>query len=286
MTAAKRIIYYATFRSNDMNEYSTFWHHPYYQTFSEGTVAEIRESLEQAAREGADELEVRGGEPLVNENLMEILRSVRTHFNITLRTNGLIESIRMHEWKDLADQILLTLYHPEPEIHDRILGVEGSEIFYETAKTLAEQKFPAEILFVVTRETITHLPEAFELAGGVGLPLRIEPYYLSAELGAFEKNSIDSIRYYGKRPNVLFSSQIDKQLGEDERKIDRRFCTAGNSTTTIMPDGSVLSPCVYSEGEKGGAGKLLACNRCSDWSYLLSSRKGSHFWPRKEANIR
>ncbi len=119
------------------------------------------------------------------------------------------------------------------------------------------------------------------MAERIGLPIRLEPLYLSGELARFRRDSIDAIGYYGRRKMVRYANVIEKILLEDTRKFSRAFCAAGTNVKTIGPDGFELLPCVHAEGESNKPGSLPVCGSCTDWSYLLPSRKPPVEWPQE-----
>ena len=265
----KKVIFYPTYRSNDFCEYSRFWKSAYYTEILEGETGVLIKALADVYGEGARHIEIRGGEPLLREDLPQILSGVRSQFHISLRTNGLLLEERAQSYMGLVHHFSLLLYHPEREVHDRILGVEGFGALRKAAHALKKVGMPGDILYIVTRETITHLPEALDFAAELGLPLHMEPFYLSVEVTAFEKGSLESIAYMGRKGGIVYTEGIQKILKADTRYINRSFCTAGESPITVGPDGKRIHPCVHAEGKDGKPGTLPPCAFCTDWSYLL-----------------
>ncbi|MCB9760251.1 MAG: radical SAM protein [Alphaproteobacteria bacterium] len=128
-----------------------------------------------------DIVKVLGGEPLVRNDIVEILTSVREEVDpyiLQMTTNGMltrrtVEAIHAVAWPGL--QLRISIDGTEPT-HDRMRGVPGSwKIVTRTARQVAELKsrygFRFGINFAVTDQSVHELDDMLALAEELGADL-------------------------------------------------------------------------------------------------------------------
>jgi len=114
-----------TYRCNERCEHCYLEH----DDLGEMTTTEIRNLLGQLAESGVFFLTLSGGEPLVRRDCFEIIEIARSlGFNVKLKTNAIL--IKEQEARRLrslgVEQVQISVYSDQPEVHDRITKVEGS----------------------------------------------------------------------------------------------------------------------------------------------------------------
>jgi MoaA/NifB/PqqE/SkfB family radical SAM enzyme len=238
--------YYITLRCNDTCEFCDIWQRKEIQDSQEAGIDGIKKILRELKDVGVYVINFTGGEPLLRDDLPEILRaSKRLGFFNILTTNGIEYPEKAAQVTGLVDHLLFSLDSPSPEEHNRIRGVGCFEAVMEgikIAKKLGKLPF---INFTVTRDSIQNLPEMADMAQNLGVLLWINPVYNWAGFEGFDKRSIDYIRRYFGRKNValnLASMEVLVKGGNDDR---RPVCSAGDSTITLLPDNSLVLPCFY-----------------------------------------
>ncbi len=115
---------------------------------------------------------ITGGEPtIISDNFLKILHRCHTehptaHINILTNAKKFSDESYVREVAKLPrgnDLFCVSLHSDIPEIHDQIVGVQGS--YDETQAgiyNLAKQRLPVEIRHVVTRQNYSRLPEFAE----------------------------------------------------------------------------------------------------------------------------
>jgi len=91
--------------------------------------AEVKSVIDQAQRLGVLEIIFTGGEPMLREDIVELVRHAHEAGLITrLNTNGLLlDRQRVAELKAAGlNQCDVSLDHADPEVHDRLRGAPGS----------------------------------------------------------------------------------------------------------------------------------------------------------------
>jgi MoaA/NifB/PqqE/SkfB family radical SAM enzyme len=221
-------------------------------------------------REGIKQINIAGGEPLLRSDLPEILKSAKAMgFEIELTTNGILYADRGRALGGLADRLFISLDYPIPSEHDRSRGVEcfhAAVSAIEYAKVLGEKPV---INFTLTRDSVRFLPEMVELSGKLKVPVYLNPVYDFFGTQGFEPATIDHIRYYARRKNVIVNYAALDFVKAGGNNILFPRCRARESTITLMPDGSRVSPCFFNPN--GKQGREAVCSSCMRWPYMLPS---------------
>ena len=134
---------------------------------------DVRLVLALAAGVGCQRLNVTGGEPLLREDILEILRAARPLFRqVTLSTNGMRLSADLcAQLAPLVDDVNVSLDGATPEVNDR---VRGRGTFVRTLlglRTLRASGYPMDRVSInptVTQANHEHLEDVLDLAESLG----------------------------------------------------------------------------------------------------------------------
>jgi MoaA/NifB/PqqE/SkfB family radical SAM enzyme len=257
--------YYLTLRCNDTCEFSFIWQNEEYAKIEEKPV-----DLSILKQEGIKNINFTGGEPLLREDLPEILRSAKElGFKIELTTNGILYGEKGRLIGSLVDRLLFSLDYPIASEHDRSRGVECFHTVIsaiEHARVLGEKPI---LNFTLTRDSVRFLPEMIELAERLKVPVYLNPVSDFYGTQGFEPATIDHIKYYARRRNVSVNLAALEFVRAGGNRVILPRCRAAETTVTVMPDGSRVSPCFFNPG--GRPGKEDVCSGCMRWPYMLPS---------------
>lgn len=284
--------YYLTLRCNDACEFCLLWQKKEFQEMEEAGAETVKKNLRHLRDIGVLVMNYAGGEPLLYEELPEVLRaSKRLGFFNILTTNGILYLEKADLITKFVDHLVFSLDSPAPAEHNRIRGTDSYQGVIDGIKTAKRFGKNPIINFTVTKDTIGVLPEMVDLSQKLGVLLWINPVYNWSGLEGFSKDSVDYISRYFDRKNVglnLASLQVVRDGGNNVR---RPVCRAGSSTLTVFPDNTLVSPCIYLQRSvvkiDGNMASILKrrevtlatsvhgrderCKGCMDWSYLNPS---------------
>lgn len=267
--------YYVTLRCNDSCEFCHIW-----QDEKLKTIEEKPYDLLELKRLGVKRINVTGGEPLLREDLPQILKKAKElGFEVELITNGILYSERARSISGLADRLYFSLDYPHAEMHDRSRGVECFHQVVKGIKLARELGEKAIINFTLTRDSVLYLPEMFDLSEKIKVFLALNPVYDFFGTQGFETTTLSHIRYYSRKKNVLLNLAVLEFIRAGGNKVILPRCKARETTVTILPDGRSVSPCFFNQG--GKQGKEHVCSSCMRWPYMLPSfAKGfdKYFW--------
>ncbi len=222
---------------------------------NELTTDDWKRVLSEARSMGAVQLGLSGGEPLVRQDLTEIVNHARElgyYTNLITSGHGLNED-RIIELKDAGlDHIQISFQASSADLNDYIAGTNAFQQKKDMARLVKKHGYPMVLCVVIHRQNIHQMRDILELA------IELEADYVE----------IANTQYYGwahrNRDQLLPTrqqfieaeaiAQQYKQKLEDTMKIyyvvpdyyeDRpKACMNGWGTTflTIAPDGTAL-PC-------------------------------------------
>ena len=281
--------YYLTLKCNDTCEFCFIWQKKEFQGIEDPGAEIVKKNLKQLRDMGVLAMNFTGGEPLLYEELPEVLRvSKRLGFFNTLTTNGILYLEKAKQITAFIDHLVFSLDSPVRSDHNRIRGTDCYRSVIEGIKTAKQLGKNPMINFTVTRDTITLLPDMVDLSSKLGVLLWINPVYNWSGLEGFNRDSVDYLSRYFGRKNVALNLASLQVIRDGGNNIRNPVCRAGSSTITIFPDNTLVSPCIYLQGsavklDEGIAtalkrrevisatslhGRDEKCKGCMDWSYL------------------
>lgn len=267
--------YFVTLRCNDTCEFSTLW-----QNEDHKKIDEKGFDLSLLKRAGVERLNVTGGEPLLREDLPQVLRQAKElGLPVKLTSNGILYPGKADLLKGLTDELCFSLDHPVAEEHDRSRGVECFHLVIQSIKLAQRLGERPIVSFSMTRDSVRFLPEMVELAGRLQVRLCLEPVCDFFGTQGFEGATAAYIRYYFKRKKVQLNLAVLEFAREGGNRTVLPRCRARETTVTVLPDGSNVSPCFFNQG--GRQGREDICSSCMRWPYMVPSfSKGfdKYFW--------
>lgn len=267
--------YFVTLRCNDTCEFCSLWQNETYQQIEEKPY-----DLSPLKQAGIRKLNITGGEPLLRDDLPDILKMAKElSLEVELTTNGILYADRGKALAGLAARLYISLDYPIAAEHDRSRGVDcfhAAIAALEYARVLGEKPV---INFTLTRDSVRFLPEMVELAGKFRVPVQLSPVYDFFGTQGFEPATIEHIKYFGRRKNVYVNPAVMEFVKAGGNRVLYPRCRAKETTVTLLPDGSRISPCFFNPN--GKQGKEAVCSSCMRWPYMLPSFSiglDKYFW--------
>ncbi len=257
--------YYVTLRCNDTCEFCSVWQNDKYKN-----IEEKPSDLNFLRRAGIKRLKITGGEPLLREDLPQILKKAKElGFEIELATNGILYPEKARLLGGLVDRLFFSLDYPFCEMHDRSRGVESFHAVIRSIKLAQDLGEKPIINFTMTRDSVLYLPEMVDLAEKLKVLLYLNPVYDFYGTQGFEKATLSHIRYYSRRRNVLVNLGVLEFVRNGGNRVVLPRCKAQEATVTVLPDGKRVSPCFFNP--EGKQGRENICSSCMRWPYMVPS---------------
>lgn len=218
---------------------------------------EICRILKQLAQAGCLVLTLSGGEVLLREDLIDIIKYARNlDFAVKVFTNGtLLGGSEAKSFRELqVQEVHLSLYAGQAKVHDEITGVSGSwEKTVEGIRRLRGEGISVKIKCAIMRQNFSEYRKVYDLAGDLGCSYAFDPMITARDDG-----SKDTLCYRIAKEDLvrILQDQIFQEEEEEEggdgiknssflisEIYNELPCNATHNTCFISPEGMV-TPCV------------------------------------------
>ncbi|MCX6150156.1 MAG: radical SAM protein [Ignavibacteriales bacterium] len=239
--------YYVTYRCNASCEFCHFADHQRYKNSSDASITDYKSNIIQLAKLGVKFIDLTGGEPLLNKNIVEmagLARDLRIQTSIT--TNALLYPKYAKALAGKINLLHFSLDSPDEEEHNRIRKVNGYKSVMESIKIAKSIGEYPDIIFTVTNDTFQKLPEMYEIAKKNELVLIVNPvfsYFGNPGLNNFALDYIEE--FIAGKPDVYLNSAYIKLRRDGGNKINNPSCKAVSRVIVISPDNKIILPCYH-----------------------------------------
>jgi radical SAM protein with 4Fe4S-binding SPASM domain len=222
---------------------------------SELTLPEIQKVLEQLAEAGCLLLTLSGGEVLFRKDLLDIIAYARRlNFAVKVFTNGtLLGKKEAEAFRKLhLQEVHISLYAAQAQVHDLISGVSGSwQKSMEGIRRLRQEGVAVKIKCAIMRQNLAEYRKVYDLALSLGADYAFDPIITARDDGScdtlklrIEQEDLRKVLY-----DPIFQSKKEK-IGENANSAcslgavsEEITCSAGHYICFISPEGDV-TPCV------------------------------------------
>ncbi|HVN29873.1 MAG TPA: pyrroloquinoline quinone biosynthesis protein PqqE [Candidatus Binataceae bacterium] len=219
------------------------------------TTDDWRRAFSEAAELGVVQVHLSGGEPMLRDDLPELIRHARAcDLYTNLITGGtLLDEDKLHRLRDAGlDHIQLSIQGVASDVAEKIAGVRSHQKKMEVARLITAMGFPLTLNVVLHRLNIGDVPELIRLAAELGadrLELANTQFYA---WGAENRRALMPTREQYLRAQEIALAEIPKYRGtleiafvqNDYLSGEPKPCMGGWGRTymCINPAGEVL-PC-------------------------------------------
>lgn len=145
-------------------------------TMPELTTEQVKKMYSDAGRAGFVALALWGGEPLLRDDIGDLVQHSKEAANLIniMVTSGYLLPQKLGEIGEYMDQIIVSLDHPEPAVHDKMRGISGTyQRVMESVKAI-QRDYPQVVLTincVVSKLNYGRTEEMIQLAHGLDVPI-------------------------------------------------------------------------------------------------------------------
>ncbi|MFA4858456.1 MAG: radical SAM protein [Candidatus Margulisiibacteriota bacterium] len=285
--------YYITARCNAACEFCSHWREEEPLKEEAGTEVILR-NLRGLKLLGVHYLDITGGEPLLRDDLPEILAYAKKLKLFTvLTTNCALFPAKGEKIAQHCDRLLFSLDFPDAEQHNRSRDAELFANVLESIKIAKQVGRRPIINYTLTRDSVRFLPEMEDLARRYGVLVWLNPVYASPAHEGLTPDSLAYVAYFLKKKSFAGNAAALRLLKHWGNNPAWPVCQAARSVITITADSYVVAPCYYFPAVKikidrnlkdifnspeywrarPTQGKDSVCSGCLNWGYMLPS-----FW--------
>ncbi len=216
--------------------------------------------IDQAYDIGVCTIGITGGECTCNKDFLNIAKYIRQkHISLIFLTNGL----NLYDDENMFDTILslypqeikISLYSMNPEIHDSMTAVKGS--FHKTStiiKKLREKNIPVTISSLQLKQNLGNYKDIIKFGDDIGAKVVISSFFVANP----DNNNAD-LRVSGQElENVYLDKDSPESIYKNRvlsnsKKDNRTVCRAGEIVLSVSP--------------------MLNVTPCNDFDYTLGNLK-------------
>lgn len=218
------------------------------------TFEECKSIVDQLAKLKVFEINFGGGEPLLKDYFLPLLRYIHTKGIVTcISTNGTVltdEAVKVFTGSRLVN-VQVSLDGATPEANDSIRGQGTYRKIISGIGLLSGKGIPLSINTVVTAKNYTQLKQLKELAKSYQANLRVSRFRPSGRA----RESWDALRldteqlkelsaWLASEPDILTGDSFFSISQSGRREMGLDMCGACKMTACIDPGGSVY-PCAF-----------------------------------------
>jgi MoaA/NifB/PqqE/SkfB family radical SAM enzyme len=215
--------------------------------------AQALRMIDDMARSGVFMISFTGGEPLLREDIGDLIRHVKARGLVCkLNTNGLLVEHRLEELKPL-DLLQVSLDGP-PALHDPLRGAGNAERVTRAVKRARDAGIPVQLVACLSKATVGAVDDVLRYALELRVPLHFQPV-APADLSAADREAtVPSREALGDAFAHLLDlrqrrDRLARAIGNPRSELryhlevcreGRRGCDAALVTATMLPDGELI----------------------------------------------
>jgi MoaA/NifB/PqqE/SkfB family radical SAM enzyme len=268
--------YYVTYRCNAYCEFCHFGIHENFTNTPFAKLEDFKSNVSQLAKLGVKFIDLTGGEPLLNKDIPHMAKFAHElGLQTSITTNTLLYPKFAENLAGNVNLLHFSLDSPGEEEHNKIRKVDCYKSIFksiEIAKSLGE--FP-DIIFTVTNDTYTKLPQMHEIAAKHGLVLLVNPVFSYFGNPGLSLEAIDFIEEYIEgKINIYMNRGFLKLRRDGGNDIKKPLCKAVSRVVVISPTNEIILPCFHFSSEKIPIDKPIAEIRKSERVKYFKKNEG------------
>ena len=264
--------YWLTYKCNSKCNYCNFWQDNSLKKFSNAKYENVKNNLNDLKKMGVKFIDFTGGEPLLNNNLPEILSSAKQlGFFVKLSTNGILYPQKAEELKGLASRTYFSLDTIDNEEYKQIRGADELDNVKKGIEIAKNNDEDVCLLYTVTDENIKNLDDIVNFAKENKTMVFIHPCFSYFNNKALSSDNTNKIKKYFWKSYVRMSlPQLDFHKRGGNNLLKPR-CKSGFSTIDIGPDDTLIVPCAHKYKKRVPInGELYSLFKSKKWDELYS----------------
>ncbi|MEY3416656.1 MAG: hypothetical protein RL711_11 [Bacteroidota bacterium] len=236
--------YYLTYRCNASCSFCDIWEKPSPYV----TLEAAAQNFKDLKKLGVKVIDFTGGEPLLHQQLPELLDLAKSHhFITTVTSNGLLYPKMAQKLKGKIDMLHFSLDAANKTTHDQGRGVACFDFVMESieiAKSLGERP---DIIFTVFDHNLAEIaPLYHDICRPNKLVLILNPVFEYNGIAAsLSDQQLNELLAWGKKPGVYLNEAFILLRKNGGNHITKPVCKAASTTIVISPENKLILPCYH-----------------------------------------
>ena len=242
--------YYITQRCNCRCRFCDIWKIPARKS-DDADLGRVIRNLHDARALGVRFVDFTGGEPLLHDQLPEMLSAAkRLHLQTTITTNTLLYPKKAALLRGRVDFLHFSIDALHAEKHDAIRGRRAFEHVMRSIDAARDLGETPDLLFTVDENNIDELAPLTRFAQALQMVLVVNPVFSYSGIAAPQAGLLRKIERLKTRPFVYVNTAFHQLRRRGGNQINSPRCRVIDSTIVISPDNNVLLPCYHFQQQK------------------------------------
>jgi len=236
--------YCITFRCHSKCVFCGLWRDKSLKDIQDAELDDVKKNLIALKKLGVKMIDFTGGEPLLHENLPEILQfSKKLGFFTKLSTSGVNYLNRAEEIKNLASRIYFSIETFSKEEYKDIRGIDAYEQIIEGLKYAKQLKENVYIVSTISNDNIHNLPALANFCKQNKINAVIHPCFSYFGNEGLNKKYIKEMTRYFLHSDIRPNLPQLKFYYDGGNNPQKTRCKAGSSIFEIEPNNTIPVPC-------------------------------------------
>ncbi len=242
--------YYVTYRCNAKCSFCDIWERPSPYV----TLDDFKANLKDLKRLGVRVIDFTGGEPLLHQQLGQMLGLAKAAGLITtVTTNGMLYPKMAKKLQGTIDMLHFSLDAATKATHDAGRGVACFDLVMESIKVAKALGERPDILFTAFADNLDQLAGIYHnICLPNNLVLIINPAFDYNDVATgppLSNQQLAQLRQWGKKKLVYLNEAFIQLRLNGGNQTSKPVCKAATSTVVISPENQLILPC-YHLGQK------------------------------------
>ncbi|MBN1130404.1 MAG: radical SAM protein [Chitinispirillaceae bacterium] len=235
--------YFITTRCNARCVFCDIWKKP---AGPDAMADQVAVNLVAARNAGCRFVDFTGGEPLLHDDLPELLRHARrTGYITSVTTNCLLFPDRASELAGLIDLLHFSIDADTPELHDAIRGRVSYQSVVTSIDCALKNDMVPDLLFTYTEKNIDAFEGIYRLARQKRLIVILDPVFDITGKDPLDPAVHLKAEALSRRPGVYLNRAHLTLRSQGGNQTLSPLCRAVDSTIVILPDNTLALPCFH-----------------------------------------
>lgn len=238
--------YYITYRCNAKCTFCDIWKIQKSLDLHDASLTDVEANLTQLKKIGVKFVDFTGGEPLLHENLPQMLAIAKQLKLLTsVTTNCLIYPERASEIKGLVDFLHFSLDSFDPSLNRNLRGADTHSFVMKSIDIAHEIDERPDILFTATQKNYKSISKLYDLCKVNRLMLIVNPVFQYSDQQRLSSDIIDYLNRFRFKPYIYVNMALHKLITKNGNATRHPRCKAMTSSLVISPENTLMLPCFH-----------------------------------------
>ena len=238
--------YYITYRCNACCQFCDIRQNPEYKTIGDCLVEDVQKNLIQLKKIGVKFIDFTGGEPLLHNDLPQMLKIAKQfRFFTSVTTNCILYPKVAEKLKGKIDLLHFSIDSLNEQQHNDLRGCSVFKKVMDSIEIALNLGEKPDLLYTVTSSNYGAIKKLSEFAANKKLMLIVNPVFRHLTQQPLSTDMLNYIEQFQSKPYVYINRAFHALIRAKGNDRKRPRCRAISAAVVISPDKKLLLPCFF-----------------------------------------